>query len=206
MPDYMWWLKNLLHIETLVGLFIVGVILYLIFSKNKKTAEEKVLSFLNIVDEKHESSMKMRKKGMYEGYEGLSKTKKKNKKKRYKHEERCREIFEGIFGVEFPSVRPDWLKNPVTGQNLELDGFNPNIRTPIGRGLAFEYDGEQHAKYNSHFHRNGPREFVYQYKKDTLKDQRCKQKGVLLIRIPHYIDHSELDMFIVKRLEKYRLV
>ena len=43
---------------------------------------------------------------------------KSDSKKQFKSEERCREIFEGIFKKPFPSVRPDWLKNPQTKQNL----------------------------------------------------------------------------------------
>ena len=127
-------------------------------------------------------------------------------KKKYKSEERCRELFEGIFNEEFNSVRPDWLKSPLTGKNLELDGFAPNIKTPLGRGLAFEYDGEQHARYNAHFHVGDPKKFVHQVKNDSWKDQRCKEKGVLLIRIPHYILYQDLDKYIVNSLRKYRLV
>jgi hypothetical protein len=123
-------------------------------------------------------------------------------KKINKHEEKCRIIFQVLFNQKFESVRPGWLKNPVTGRNLELDGFCPTIMTPLGRGLAFEYDGEQHSKYNKHFHRHGPDEFLYQVKKDSWKDLRCKQEGVMLIRIPHYIAYNELRPYIVRQLQK----
>ena len=117
----------------------------------------------------------------------ISKPKKKKKPKFNKSEERCREIFEDIFDAKFKSIRPNWLKNPVTGQNLELDGFSPSIKTSMGQGIAFEYDGIQHAEYNKHFHRNGPAEFIYQTKKDSWKDLKCKENGVFLIRIPHFV-------------------
>lgn len=123
-----------------------------------------------------------------------------------KHEERCREIFEDLFGTKFKSVRPDWLANPVTKKNLELDGFAPDIRTKLGRGLAFEYDGEQHARYNKHFHKGGPEEFIYQTKKDSWKDMKCKEKGVLLIRIPHYVVFQDLERYIKQRLVKEGLL
>ena len=119
-----------------------------------------------------------------------------------KSEERCREIFEDIFGVTFKSIRPDWLRNPVTGKNLELDGYNPNINTPIGKGLAFEYDGIQHSKYSKHFHRSGSQEFIYQTKKDTWKDMMCKKMGVKLIRIPYFIVFQDLENYIRSRLSK----
>jgi len=130
----------------------------------------------------------------------------KKKRKINKHEERCRDIFQDIYGVRFKSVRPAWLKNPVTGKNLELDGFCPSIRTPIGMGLAFEYDGEQHSKYNKHFHRSGQNEFLYQVKKDSYKDITCKKEGVYLIRIPHFVAYEDLNTYITKKLDKHRLL
>lgn len=126
----------------------------------------------------------------------------KRKKKINKHEERCRVIFQNIFHVPFSSIRPEWLKNPVTGRNLELDGFNPDIVTPVGKGLAFEYDGHQHSAYKPHFHRGGVDDFKYQVKKDTFKDLKCKERGVLLVRIPHFVDYYDLDRFIAEKLQK----
>ena len=35
----------------------------------------------------------------------------------------CREILQEYTGLSFPSIRPNWLKNSVSGYNLELDGF-----------------------------------------------------------------------------------
>lgn len=130
----------------------------------------------------------------------------KPKKKFFKHEEKCRKIFQKIYGHKFKSVRPDWLKNPVTGKNLELDGYCPKIRTPIGQGLAFEYDGQQHSKYNKRFHKHGEQEFIYQCKKDSWKDIRCKQEGVVLIRIPHYVAYEDLERFITNSLDKKKLL
>jgi hypothetical protein len=36
-------------------------------------------------------------------------------------------IIEEIYGTRFTKIRPDWLKNPETGANLELDLFNDNV-------------------------------------------------------------------------------
>ena len=78
-------------------------------------------------------------------------------------------------------MRPNWLKNPWTNersswytstyQNLELDGYNPDVVTPLGKGLAFEYDGRQHTEFTPLFH-SCVGDFEYQVMKDSLKDGR----------------------------------
>ena len=108
------------------------------------------------------------------------------------YEEKCRKIFQELFKTEFKTVRPDWLKNPWTYQNLELDGYNP-------KGLAFEYDGKQHTEFTPCFH-SCVYDFKYQVMKDSLKDEMCRDEGVLLIRIPHYILYWDLKPFIIGRL------
>jgi len=127
---------------------------------------------------------------------------KKKKKKLYKNEEKCRDIFQRMFQRPFPTIRPDWLKSPVTGRNLEIDGFCPDIETPIGRGLVFEYNGRQHSKYVPHFHRKGPQEFHYQCAKDDWKNAKCKEKGITLINIPHDISPHDLERHIKYKLRK----
>lgn len=128
----------------------------------------------------------------------------KKKKKKNKSEEKCRHIFETIFRTPFKSIRPPWLRSPATGKNLELDGFAPYVKTPIGLGLAFEYDGIQHAQYTPHFHKN-PQDFIYQNKKDIYKDSVCKKHGVMLIRIPHSIPEMHLEKYIRMQIKKLRL-
>jgi hypothetical protein len=132
----------------------------------------------------------------------LTKTKKTPKKAKRvnKTEEKCRRIFESLFQHPFPSVRPPFLENPVTKKCLELDGFNPYIETPLGTGLAFEYDGVQHSKYSPYFHRGGPQDFVYQQKRDTWKDLKCRSMGILLIRIPYNVVPEDLKTYIRRTL------
>src|SRR5690348_9463353 len=176
-----WW-RAILHIETL---FIAGAVIcfvyfiwkYRSFKKGILAMEEAAGKMLLVPKE-------------------LIKKKTAKKKRVNQHEERCREIFEEIFDLPFKTIRPDWLKNPVPGgQNLELDGYNSTIMTPMGRGLAFEYDGAQHSRYIPHFHRKGPQEFVYQVKKDMLKDKICKERNVMLIRIPSFVLFDDLKMY-----------
>lgn len=118
------------------------------------------------------------------------------KKREYgKSENTCRKIFEAIFDKEFPSIRPDFLKNPVSGQNLELDGYCEELK------LAFEYDGAQHNKYTPHFHKDR-HDFDYQVSKDKYKSQKCKEFGIDLIRIPHYIPPHHFEDYIRSELKK----
>jgi len=181
-----------LHLETLFVIGIVIIIIYFtFFSKSKKPALEQLEEFAEDV---LSASKKL------EVPEGLIK-KPKNPRRVNKHEERCREIFEEIFRVKFKSCRPEWLENPVTHKNLELDGFNPSIRTRLGKGLAFEYDGAQHSRFTPRFQRS-PDEFVYQCKKDSWKDLRCKQEGILLIRIPSFVAYQDLERFIKQKIRR----
>lgn len=191
---FQYWALTFLHIETL---FIIGIIFLIIyftwFAKLEDVDFEKWKNqFLGNVED------------ITTGYNLKKKPKKAPRIN--KHEERCREIFEEIFDTRFKSVRPDWLQNPVTKKNLELDGFAPNISTKIGKGLAFEYDGAQHSVYNKHFHRSGPDEFIYQVKKDSWKDMKCKEKGILLIRIPHFVAFQDLERYIKQKLTRESLI
>ena len=181
-----------LHLETLffIGI-VVAVIYFALFSKNKKKPFQQLEDF---AEEVLGASKNLEIPG-----ELIKKPKK--PRKQNKHEERCREIFQEIFGVKFKSCRPDWLENPVTNKNLELDGFNPTIRTPVGIGLAFEYDGAQHSKFTPRFQRH-PDEFVYQCKKDSWKDLRCKQEGILLIRIPSFVAYQDLERYIKQKIRR----
>lgn len=176
---------QLLHIETL---FMIGVAITFVYLtlKNKNPLEEFEKMARKIAYPKKSNKIKLQ-------------------RKINKNEEKCREIFEHIYGVPFKSVRPDWLKNPTTGRNLELDGFNPTIRTYMGRGLAFEYDGAQHSKYVPRFHPGGLQEFQYQMKKDSWKDLMCEKYGVLLIRIPDFVAYDDLERFIKSKLSKLKI-
>lgn len=121
------------------------------------------------------------------------------KKKYWKNQEICRKIFEDIFQQKFPSIRPDFLKNPVTGYNLELDGYCEKLK------LAFEYDGGQHSKYTPVFHKS-VKDFSYQVVKDDFKTKKCKEQGITLIRIPHHIHRTKLRDYILRVLRESGLV
>lgn len=70
-------------------------------------------------------------------------------------EPKCGEILQRIFGREFlQGQRPDFLRNPETGRNLELDWWCPELR------LALEHNGEQHYKFPNGFHNTKPKEYL----------------------------------------------
>jgi hypothetical protein len=104
----------------------------------------------------------------------------------------CREVFEQTFGKPFPKRRPDFLKNPKTGCNLELDGYNEELK------LAFEYDGEYH--YKSHWGRRG-QSIEQRTTLDQLKDSLCQKEGITLIRIP-FIQKNNMKEFILEQINK----
>jgi len=183
----MWSWGWLLSFDVIAVIVITCAVIYCFCTSNRKKYTFVGLDTKTDLDTILSRQIK-RKKGRRNGYN--------------RAEERCREIFQSIFGERFKKVRPDWLRNPVTGKNLELDGYCPNVRTPLGRGLAFEYDGKQHAQYTPHFHKAGPNEFVYQTKKDSWKDLQCRKQGVVLIRIPHYILFEDLERYIKMRLRR----
>lgn len=125
-----------------------------------------------------------------------------NRKLRSKGEIVCCKVFEEYLGREVKvNIRPDFLKNPETGRNLELDLFDPISKT------AIEYDGQEHFKFCSYFHKNMD-DFTNLKKRDHFKDNKCKELGIKLIRIPYFIDTCKKNKtgnwYYVNRNEKER--
>lgn len=117
-------------------------------------------------------------------------------------EKLTREIFERIMSVEFPTIRPDFLKNPKTGYNLELDGYNENLK------LAFEYNGEQHYKFKKYFH-DTEDAFKIQREHDEFKYKKCVELGITIISIPYTFncyDPKKLENFIKDELIKHEFI
>lgn len=110
---------------------------------------------------------------------------------RYRTEAVCRELLEFMLRMPLPKVRPDWLVNPTTKRRLELDMYNAEHR------IAFEYDGAQHDVYTPHYHAN-EHHFEYRRLLDRLKTELCRERGVLLLRIP-WTDVSASDTALTAR-------
>lgn len=79
------------------------------------------------------------------------------------------------------NIRPDFLRNPETGKNMEIDCYNEEY------AIAVEYNGVQHYKFPSIFHKN-EKEFINQVYRDRLKWKLCNENSVYLISVPYWVD------------------
>jgi len=74
------------------------------------------------------------------------------------------------------NYRPDWLKNPKTGRNLELDFYLPDLE------MAIEVQGQQHIQRIPFFHETEDdfhRCLVY----DRYKRLKCLDRGLELFEV-----------------------
>jgi len=107
----------------------------------------------------------------------------------------CKRVIEKITGRSFTKTRPTFLKNEITGQNLELDCYNPELK------LAIEYNGEQHYKYTPRFHRT--RDSFYNTKyRDQIKMELCKKNSIKLIIVPYTVKICDIERFILDSLNE----
>lgn len=120
----------------------------------------------------------------------------KKEKTQSKGEALCKKLAEDTFGVPFEKIRPDMLKNKVTGYNLELDIYNDALK------VAIEYNGEQHYKYIPFFHKNYEA-FLNQKYRDEIKRMLCEKNGIHLIEIR--FDTAPTDIATIIKLEAIKL-
>lgn len=105
----------------------------------------------------------------------------------------CRFIFESLFKDKFPKVRPDFLRNEISGRNLELDGYSDKLK------IAFEYNGEQHYIDNSYYSKS---------KYDLQKIQKCKENNIALFSIKSIssvIKYKEIISEILEQAKQYNI-
>lgn len=117
-----------------------------------------------------------------------------------KGEKKCKEFVEFITGKKFHKVRPEFLKNPVTGHALELDLYNEELK------LAVEYNGAQHYHYNSMMHQNNRDRFQNQQYRDLIKKQLCEQHDIRLILVPYTVPEDKIPEFLYDQLKTMGLV
>jgi hypothetical protein len=109
----------------------------------------------------------------------------------------CRKLATEAFNVPFIKIRPDFLKNNVTGANLELDIYNEKLK------LAIEYNGRQHYDYVPFFHKNYEH-FQTQKYRDEIKKMLCKQNGIHLIEIRYDSTPAEIATIIKLEASRYQ--
>jgi hypothetical protein len=106
-----------------------------------------------------------------------------------KGETECRRAVEHLTNKSFPKKRPTFLLNGVSGQNLELDCYNDEMK------IAVEYNGEQHYKYIPYFHPNKDAFYNLKYR-DEMKKRLCEENGVKLIIVPYTVKHDKIEKYI----------
>lgn len=108
----------------------------------------------------------------------------------------ARELALKIFEKPFDKIRPDFLKNNVTGHNLELDLYNKDLK------LAIEVSGRQHYVYTPFFHKNNEA-FTNQKYRDEIKRMLCERNGIKLIEVPYTVKLEDMETFL--RIEARKL-
>lgn len=106
-----------------------------------------------------------------------------------RREKLCCQILEDIYGKPFVTVRPDFLKNPETGHNLEIDCYNDEIK------LGIEFNGQQHYHYPNYTGQTY-QEFIQQIRRDQFKVEMCDRLGVYLITVPYTVPENMLKPYI----------
>ena len=184
---YHWIHNRMLFLLVLSSLFILGYYIYTNYIKEDDDNDEEKD---DDNDDKNEILNNLVKNNN-------KKFKNKNGKKRIpkKHETRCRIIMENLFRSPFVSVRPDFLKYDKTGKNLELDMFNSDLM------IALEYDGIHHRKFTEFFHKS-EQDFIEQQERDKYKEEKCKELGITLIRVPDTVKYEDLEDYIKGELDK----
>jgi hypothetical protein len=116
-----------------------------------------------------------------------------------KGEAECRRVLERIYSVPFPTVHPEWLRNPESGRKLEIDCY---AEIPARRlGLGFEGNVEIGCEYNGEHH-----DSEYMQWNDEFKRQVCEAKGVHLITVPYTVKLTQIRAYITQELDARSLL
>lgn len=100
-----------------------------------------------------------------------------------KGEKLCKQAIEDIYGKPFYCVRPDFLKNPESGRNLEIDLYNDELR------IGVEYQGIGHYQFPNPFHKTHE-DFMNQIRRDQFKVDMCDLNNIYLISVPYNVSLS----------------
>ncbi len=108
-------------------------------------------------------------------------------------EKLCCKVVEEYLGRQvLNNIRPDFLKNPKTKRNLELDVYDPVLK------IGVEYNGQQHGNEDETIDENvkdslnhfgmSEKDYNDQKYRDKLKIELCKKEGVKLFIVPYTVD------------------
>jgi len=105
----------------------------------------------------------------------------------YKSESIAYKLIKEFYGdVEIlVNHRPDWLKNPFTGFNLELDFYIPS------KSVAYEIQGPHHYKKSDRS----------QQWRDKYKKQQCEYKRITLVTVVA----DQRDFYALRNLFKSKI-
>lgn len=112
-----------------------------------------------------------------------------------KRERICRRILETLLAAPFPSIRPDWLRNPRTGRKLEIDCYNEEC------GLAVEVSGSQHFYYDERSLHRSREEFLAQVYRDRIKKAIILERGIDFLVVPYTVRTQDLPSYITDKLQ-----
>lgn len=110
--------------------------------------------------------------------------------KKSKGEDICKSTMEQLYGKPFYTIRPDFLRNPETGKNLELDCYNHELK------MAVEFNGIQHYVWPN-FTGQTKEEFINQVRRDEFKVRSCDANGIYLITVPYNVPHNLIRDYLI---------
>lgn len=181
----MYYYKNY-YFELLVLISILFLIFYSFIRKNNKGSWD-----LNLYNETNKVSVNEIKSKDSKDIKDSKDSKDSNDSK---GEIECRTVLEELFKKPFKKSRPNFLKNPVSGNyNLELDCYNSELQ------IAVEYNGIQHYKYVPYFHKN-KEAFMNQKYRDDMKKRICKEYNIKLINVPYTIKIQHIKKYLYNEL------
>lgn len=109
-------------------------------------------------------------------------------------ETECRRVAESLTGYKFPTARPNFLRNEITNNNLEIDCFCAEL------AIGIEYNGKQHYEYIPHFHQSKDAFYNMKYR-DQMKKRLCEENGVNLIIVPYTVSIENIEPFIKQQFD-----
>jgi hypothetical protein len=169
-------------LEVLAGLSLL--VIFILFLYNLFSGQRGSFSSYKHVP----SNMNMRVSRNIMPYEYMEHTDKDSKL-----ELKAKFVLESIFKRPFLKIRPQFLRNDVTGQNLEIDLYNDELK------LGVEVNGDQHYRFIPYFHRN-KEAFRNQRYRDEMKKVKCRDNGITLIEIPYKVGEDGLKPYLVNKL------